>query len=184
MSLSPNDAVEDDELLTRLIALATQLIVNEVGFPLVAETETTRKFDLDCIRGRAIYFDCPLVELTEVTNGDGTVIPLSEIVLYPANDVPYWGLQLARGSSYYWLGRATGRTEQVIELKGWWGWSKTVPVDIQFETDRLALFLLRQRDHSTELGSLIRTYDGNILMPTRLPSDVLERLQKYAGYTS
>lgn len=184
MALNPLEAVEDEALLIRLLAIATQMIVNEVGFPLLAETETTRKFDLDCIRGRELYFDCPLAELTEVKNGDGTLIPLTDIILLPANDSPVWGLKIVRGSSYYWQGSSSGRTEQILELKGWWGWSKTVPVDIQFETDRLALFLLRQRDHSTELGHLIRTYDGQILMPTRLPSDVLSRLQKYVGLTS
>lgn len=66
--------------------------------------------------GQEIVFDCAVGEVTQLTNGDGTVIPSEGYVLEPANEYPKNRLKLLRASGYYFVPTTSGDYEQVISV--------------------------------------------------------------------
>ncbi len=69
-----------------------------------------------------LNLDDDLLALISVTNGDGNAIPITELVLEPANMYPKHNLRIKRGTSYSWLPGTNGEREQVIAVTGWWGY--------------------------------------------------------------
>lgn len=63
-----------------------------------------------------------LLELTGLTNGDGTTIALTDVLLYPANSYPKQELRLKQSSGIAWLPDSDGNVEQVIPLNGIFGY--------------------------------------------------------------
>jgi hypothetical protein len=75
----------------------------------------------DLSQGR-LRLDDDLLALESVTNGDGTAITLTNLVLEAPNLYPKSALRFKSGSGLYWLPGTDGTREQVINVTGWWGY--------------------------------------------------------------
>jgi hypothetical protein len=167
----------DDALLTTLLARAQKIIEAKTGKLFEAATET-RYFDVP--HDRQLDLDKDLLSITTLTNGDGTVITSSSYYLLPRNDTPKYAIVLKQSADVAWEPDSDGNTEKVISVLGTWGYMAAASVDIVQATVRLAAWLYRQKD-SSEDGSdrAIRTPDGSLILPSRLPQDVLDYLEPY-----
>ena len=120
----------DDQLLLRLLITATKIIDRERG----------RRHD---IRFEIRYFDRPkesrniwttlsvepplrldddLLEITQLINGDGTVVSDSSILLEPAGRSPSSRVRLKPQSGVTWASDNQGNEKQIIGVSGFWGY--------------------------------------------------------------
>lgn len=72
--------------------------------------------------GRILYVDDDLLEVTTLTNGDGSSIAAANYLLYPANSYPKESLHLKQSAGIAWLPDSSGNYEQVISLTGIFGY--------------------------------------------------------------
>lgn len=70
----------------------------------------------DIPQGNTLYFDDDILEVVTLTNGDASVIALTEYVL-EGRKPPYWSLSLRSNSNVSWETPTSGNTQQVISLK-------------------------------------------------------------------
>ena len=86
----------------------------------------------------------------------------------PEDGPPYYGIFKTDGSWAY----------PTVTIKGYWGYSKAPPPDIELACLRLSKWLYDQRDTTTGSAAIV-TPDGQVLLPQGLPSDVLTLLKPY-----
>ncbi|MCC6612507.1 MAG: phage head-tail connector protein [Anaerolineae bacterium] len=176
---------DDDDLLTDLIERATQIIDTATGRTFAADSDSTRKFD--ALRdvggeGRVLFLDEDLCQLTSVVNGDSASVSLASLVTEPRNRAPWYALRLKLNSDLAWT--YGDDPHDAIQVTGRWAFSTTPPADIAHACIRLAASLYRQKDTQTEIGDLARaTLDGVLLLPPRLPRDVMDLLAPYRRIT-
>ncbi|MCL4251048.1 MAG: head-tail connector protein [Anaerolineae bacterium] len=172
---------DDDALLTALIERATQIIDTATARTFAAEADSARTFD--AVRdvsgdGRLLFLDEDLCQLTAVVNGDGASVSLAALVTEPRSHAPYYALRLKYTSDTTWT--YTDDPHNAIQVTGRWAYCVTPPADIAHACVRLAAYLYRQKDTQTEIGDLARaTLDGVLMLPPRLPRDVLDLLAPY-----
>lgn len=173
------DDGKHDVLLTSLIERAQAAIERYVGFSFEASADTTRTFDSKAsVDGRTLWFDTWCCEITTVTNGDSTVIAATDYATEPRNDAPYYAITLLGSSGYTWASDDDGNPEDAISITGRWAYSTAAPADIEHITLRLALWMYRQRDNSTDLDRPMLA-EGVTILPAMLPKDVLDVLDAY-----
>jgi hypothetical protein len=80
---------------------------------------TTRLFDIP--QTSTLFLDDDLLELTTLTNGDGTTINSTNYILLPSNTYPRFGIELKSTSGLAWLADSSSNTKQVISVAGVWG---------------------------------------------------------------
>src|SRR5688572_27634122 len=105
----------DDAVITDLLEAASRYIDDNTGrqfFP----TVETRVYDIP--KSREIRLKADLLEVTTLSNGDGTTIASTDYVLESANNTPYWKLKLRATAGAYWSPDTTNGFEQAIELTG------------------------------------------------------------------
>lgn len=68
-----------------------------------------------------LTFDEDLLEVTTLTNGDGTTIASNQYLLDPYNHTPYYQLKIKRSSSVAWMVNTDGDFERVVSVLGVWG---------------------------------------------------------------
>lgn len=115
--LSPD--APDDAVIEDLIERASRRVDDMCGrvfYPFVA----TRYYDLP--KGRDLWLEDDLLEVTTLTNGDTNAVSASEYKLHPANEYPKYALKLKDISSEIWEEDSDGSGEQVISLLGFWGY--------------------------------------------------------------
>lgn len=113
LGLAAAETSDDARLLAALQAAAAQI-----------ERAAGRRF---CPRQAALQhtihypsellLDDDLLELTTLTNGDGSAIPLNNVILLP-DDAPAGGLLLMAGSAFTWAQTPV----QAVTVTGIWGW--------------------------------------------------------------
>lgn len=166
--------VVDDNLLDDLIERAEGLIDAYTGRKFAAETATCY-FDSDFVDGQELnLWGYDLLTITKLTNGDGTELTSNEYRLFPRNDSPKWLIRLDSGKSW-----SFSDDDSEITVTGTWGYSETVPADIEHACVRLAAFLYRQKDTSADIDRPMITGDGVTIMPSALPIDVTRMLDRY-----
>ena len=123
-----------------------------------------------------LILDKPLLSITTLTNGDstGTVITSTGYWLEPRNDPPYRAIRLRSGKSWQF------DDDGEVSVDAPWGFSTTVPADIQQATLRQATYLYRQRDASI-FGVTATPELGTIQVKFGMPDDVVEILRS-GGY--
>lgn len=164
----------DDILITSLITRAQKIIEEYTGRIFEAET-ATKYFDQDNVEGRNLYlFGHDLLTVTTLINGDGTEIASANYRLEPRNETPKWMIRLDENTSWKF-----NDSDSEIIIPGTWGYSATAPADIVHYCIRLATFLYRQKDTSTDVDRPIVTGDGVTIMPANVPSDIVNGLKKY-----
>jgi len=127
-------SADDDATIDFYIQQASRMIVDEVLHQLPLPYVDTLKFDaphtyedgrvmgFDFINAYVLYTgdDAPLLEVTTLTNGDGTTIASSDYVLYPANNAVKSKIRIK--SSAIETFDYTTTWEQSITVAGTWGY--------------------------------------------------------------
>jgi hypothetical protein len=171
---------EDDALLTACIQRATAILNRSCGRSFEASADTTRAFDglrdVSSTR-RTLYLGDDLCQLTAVVNGDGTSVPLAQLVTEPRGRTPFYALTLKSASGLAWT--YSTQPEDAILVTGRWGYSVSAPSDIAQAALRLATYLYRQRDTVDALADGGTSADGVVLLPARLPTDVSALVMPY-----
>ena len=159
---------DDDALLTDCITRAEAVI----------DRATKRTFDAQQdVAGRTLYLDADLCAITSITNGDGAAITALQVVSEPRNHAPYYALTLKASAGLAWTYETD--PEDAISVIGRWAYSTTPPADIEQACVRLAAWLYRQKDSSSDLDRPMVSMDGATLLPAQIPADVQRMLQPY-----
>lgn len=116
-------------------------------------------------------------ELTSITNGDGTAISTSGVVLLPGNITPKYAIRIKSSANVTWTYSTT--IEESVSVTAKWAYSATAPADIIQAALRIGAYLYRQRDGTPDSDRPIVSADGVVLSAPRIPSDVLELLRPY-----
>ncbi len=107
----------DDAVIESLLVAASRYADGERTFYPRIET---RYYDLpDSV---TLYLDDDLLDLTTLTNGEGTAIVSSNYLCEPYNSPPYYKVKLRDTSTVNWLSSAAGSDQRVISVLGWWGY--------------------------------------------------------------
>lgn len=168
----------DNDLIERLITAAKARIDRECGRTFESTPATRYYHAIQDVCGRELTLDADLLTITTLTNGDGQVIPPSAYVLWPANSPPYSRIILKSGQGYVW--QYTQDPENAISVAGGWGFTVEPEPDIVEACVRLSSFLYKRAINTgTDADRSTVSPDGQIMMPTRLPSDVREFLAPY-----
>lgn len=120
-SSSVTTDTSDDAVITAILEQISRYVDGYSGagryfFPAVR----TLLFDVPDVRRISIRHD--LLEVTTLTNGDGTVIASTEYVLLDGLYTPYHTIKLRDTSTTYWIYGTNGNHEQVISLLGFFGY--------------------------------------------------------------
>jgi hypothetical protein len=113
LGLATSETTDDPRLIAALQAAAFQVerAAGRRFSPRKAALQHT------ITRSTELLLDDDLLELTTLANGDGTTIPLNNVLLLP-DDAPAGGLLLTAGSSFIW----TQTPIQAVTVTGIWGW--------------------------------------------------------------
>lgn len=180
----------DDALLGDCIARAQAIVDDYTSRVFESPADTTRVYtpivnrassgfgiagDLEDDYTMGLSYD--IISVTTITNGDGSNVPLSAIVILPLNFTPGYAIRIKQSSGYYWT--YTGTPEGSVSITGRWGYSLTAPKNIEQATIRLASQLYRQRDGSPDLSDVIISADGSQIVNAAMRSDVRQLLNPY-----
>lgn len=169
---------DDDALLTDCITRAEAVIDRATKRTFEASADSTRTFDaVYDVAGRTLYLDADLCAITSITNGDGAAITALQVVSEPRNHAPYYALTLKASAGLAWTYETD--PEDAISVIGRWAYSTTPPADIEQACVRLAAWLYRQKDSSSDLDRPMVSMDGATLLPAQIPADVQRMLQPY-----
>lgn len=165
----------DDTLIAALITRASAMIDRYTGRTFVERTETryfTPGVDND---GNLLMLDDDLLNITTLTNGDGTTIPSTGYTLIPLNGLPKYAVKLK--VAYSW--QSPTDPDGAIIIAGSWGYctASTRPADITQAAARLALWLYRQRE--APFNRVGNTLTGEYEVPTAMPDDIAAILDRY-----
>lgn len=163
---------DSDDLLNGLILSASRIIDQYCMRVFAVADETKRTFRRS--RRYDDPFNGPLMILDEDLAEDASLIAdpddaaWSPVVFYlQENKPPFWAIELDEDT---W--------PLVVEVTGYWGYSKTHPPDIEIACLRLVKWLYDLKD--TTKGSIpVVTPEGKVLLPEGLPSDVRAILNTY-----
>jgi len=171
------DKSTDDALLSDLITKASVSIDTYCQRTFAAHAETRTYDAVQDIHGRDLLVDDDLLSVTELTNGDGTVLSASDYVLLPANATPKYAVRLKASAAYFWAYDTD--PEQAISVNGSWGYvnSTVAPADIRHAAARLSAWFYKQRDAPFEATGLPEL--GEVIIPSALPDDIKRALAPY-----
>lgn len=131
----------------------------------------------DLIDDYTLNCNYDLISITSITNGDGSSVPTSAVVVLPLNFTPGYAIRIKQASGYYWT--YTGTPEASVAVVGRWGYSLTAPTNIQQAALRLASQYYRQRDGSPDLTDTIISADGATIVNSAIRRDVRQLLDPY-----
>jgi hypothetical protein len=109
----------DDVYIEQLLERCSREFDGDTQTWFYAYTQT-RRYDLP--RGRVLELDAPLLSVTSLTNGDGTVIASTEYDLTPYNGPHHTALELHVDSTTTWEPTTGARTRGVVYVAGSWGY--------------------------------------------------------------
>lgn len=124
-TITSTDAT-DDTLIEELITRASRACDGLTGQWFYGATQT-RLFDVP--EYRELKLDAPLLTVTTLTNGDGTVIASTEYNLWPINGPSHRSLKLKELSTTWWQPSTIYGREAVISVAGSWGYVSRVATD-------------------------------------------------------
>lgn len=181
----------DDTVIEFLLRAASRLIDSETGrhFYPYYETRYYSVPDGDSLDVRLLKLDNDLLEVDTVTNGDGTVIPSTEYKLVPKNNTPHSGVRLNGTSTYYWTSDASGDTESVISIAGFWGyhnrysdaWESTTTANEAMDASETDYTVTTHVGFS--VGDLIR-FDNEMGYVSSIDTNILTILRGVNGTTA
>lgn len=175
----------DDTLLGTLIDRAQAIIDAYCNRTFEASANADRSFDTERdVEGSVLYLDEDLASINSITNGDGVALTAADYTTEPRNETPYYAIRLKSSSSVFWTYDDNNDHEDAITVSGKWAYSTSAPNDIVHACIRLAGYLYRQQDNSSDLDRPV--YVGNAtVLPAQLPNDIkmiLAPYRKVAGF--
>jgi len=167
----------DDALLDELLSNAQGYIESWCRRKFEASTDTTRYLEISRhAQGRTLRLDRDLCAITEVVNGDGTVLAASQYVPEPRNALvdgtPIYALTLRANAGVSW-----GSSDSDVAITGRWAYSIMPDSVIRQCTLLLASYLYEQRQNVKDLGRSFIA-DAGTLLVTSLPRDLFEFLSR------
>lgn len=183
------DSDVDELRWTNFIARAKVLIDNHCRRTFEAATDgvigdsdspVTRYFDYsEDVQGDILYLDKDLVEVSSIKYGDsdGTTLSAGQYITLPRNETPINSIKILGSANINWT--YDSDVENGIEVAGIWAYSKTAPADITWATLRLVDWMEKIRTSNPDLDRPALAGDGTVLLPTRLPADVVAILNTY-----
>jgi len=173
------DAATNDGLLQSAIDDAVGYIESQTNR--VFEAATATKYyladALGCDNSLMLHVNDDLLTITELLNGDSssTEIASDYYTLLPRNDgPPYHQVLLTTNDGYYW----EFDTDCWVNVTGTWGYSTTVPDDVQRATTVLAAYYYREKDRQVFDTTAIPEA-GVITIPAGIPATVTRVIKKY-----
>ena len=159
------DDSEDDHLNAMILA-ATEIIENYTDRKFEVDSETTQDFTR--VAGARTRFAGSTLFFYEELAAAASAITDSPTVIYlPEDGPPYYSVYNTDGSWAY----------PTVTVTGYWGAYKTPPTAIQMACLRLSKWLY---DMGEGGGSeAIFTPEGQVLLPSGLPQDVITILKPY-----
>lgn len=165
-----SDTVTDDDLLTRFLGQAQQAVDLHFLRTFEAATDTIRLFDAEKdVVGGLLILDQDLCAVTEIINGDGTVVSPSEYLLLP-REAPYFGVRLRRNSGVSW--NYPDGPEEAISVEGRWAYATTAPAAIKAVTTWLAATMYRTKDNVAQTGNNAAVAAEKDILSDELPPDI------------
>lgn len=173
---------DDDVLIGRLIDRAEQFIDTYTGrrFQVDSDDEVARNFTASIdVEGPTLFLDDDLNTIVSIVAGTDT-LAATDYVTEPRNDTPYWGITLKEQSSEVWTNaNSDGDFEDVISVTAQWAYSSSAPLDIQHAALRLVKWYYDQRQTDADLDRPLLTSQGVTILPSTVPRDVTEILDRY-----
>ena len=166
------DNTADDALLSDMVQRAQAVIEHRTGRTFEAAADTVRTFGADSVDGAWLWLDGDLCAVTSVVNGDGATVAAEQYAVRPTNRRPWFALLLRPAASVAW-----DASSGDIAITGRWAYSTTPPADVVQATVRLAAWLYRQKDNTANDSPMLA--GDTLILPSRLPADVVELLQPY-----
>lgn len=165
---SPVTDTTDDTVIDMLIEAASRYIDQEAQQVFYTTTET-RKFDLP--KGDLLMLDKPLMSITSITNGDGEVIPSTNYITWPANELPLYGIQILSSMGIGWK-RNSNTPLQCIEIVGSWG----IPCPAQIKEACLLIFkaAYNRRFGENMTSTTTITQGGIVITPEDVPAKAFQ----------
>jgi hypothetical protein len=111
--------VTDDIQIDNILNAASRWIDKFTGHYFYPRMET-RYYDLP--EARRLWLGSDLLEVTTITNGDGTAISSSDYVLENRNATPYFAIKLKDNVDTFWQVDSESGHEQIITVLGTWGY--------------------------------------------------------------
>jgi hypothetical protein len=163
---------EDEVLLQGFLDSAQQYIEGETDRVFEAAADETRYVDYDDfhVRGRTLYLDYDLCQITSVVNGDGVALAPSEYVTVERHKTPWYALTIKSNVAKVWT--YSGAQEGAIAITGRWAYSITADAAVKQAVKRLAAWLYRQKDTHNDLVVPVAGQSGVLIVPSSLPKDV------------
>jgi hypothetical protein len=170
------DKVTDDAQLSLLIERARSRIDSYCQRTFTGVTDTRYYHAVHDVRDqRTLILDSDLLAVTNITNGDGQVLSVSDYLLLPLNAPPYYGIMLRRSSGKVWT--YVNDPEAAITVEGTWGFSNTPPEDIVHAAVRLVAWYYHQADAPFETQGMPAL--GVVTVPADMPADIKSLLAPY-----
>ena len=143
----------DDTFIEDLLERASREFDGDTGHWFYANTQT-RRYDLP--KGRCLELDAPLLAVTTLTNGDGTVVASTEYDLTPFNGPHATAIELHADSTTTWQPTTGARTRGVIYVTGSWGYVDRAATDpfagIVVSNSKAAVLALAQAVYKKRYG--------------------------------
>jgi len=176
-------------IIAALIPRADAIIDKYTGRDFDASSDSvTRYYDFDeSVVGDTLFLDEDFVSITSVTSGhsgttdnSASAWSASDYFTLPKNDNPKYAVVVRANSPKDWSTQSSnGDTEYTIAVAGVAGYSTSAPADIVQASVRLTYWMYKQRESDADLDRPLLTADGVTIMPSRLPADVVEILNRY-----
>jgi hypothetical protein len=117
--------------------------------------------------------------ILSVKAGSDTVAS-SNYTTWPRTDKPIYAIRLKDNSTNSWdIETSDGDWENAIVVTAEWCYSTAAPADITHACTRLTYYLYKQRQTDADLDRPLLTNDGVTIMPTQIPADVKQILNRY-----
>lgn len=127
---------------------------------------------------RTLYLDDDLCQITQVVNGDGSVVPPTAYVTEPRNAKPWYALTLKESAGLLWTYQTD--VENAIQVTGRWAYSISPPDDIKLATLQLATYFYRRRGAENAGADQPQVSpSGVVLFPAGVPAIVTQVLGQY-----
>lgn len=169
----------DDAVIEQIIESASRVIDNETRRTFYARAET-RYYDVP--DSDTLYLDDDLISISKLTNGDGTEITAGDYLTKPYNESPKYAVKIKDSSTVTFEFDSTNNGEKAISISGSWGWSSSVPKDIEVATLEIAKNVYHRRAGEGESSETTVTAAGVIITPNDIPKSARAVIQKYQRF--
>lgn len=179
----------DDEFIEDLLNRASRDGVDAYAQEWFYAYTQTRYFDMP--HTRELVFDKPLLSVTTLTNGDGSVLDSSLYILTPYNGIHYDALKLKQSSGQYWMPGPNGNTERAITIAGVWGYvdqaSTSPEAALVLSAVKTACLIIALSAYKHRYGVGVDgiakvTGAGVVITPQGIPTDAKQRLDSLRSY--